>query len=86
MNVKKGDLAFITGNVCPENIGAVVEVIEYAGFHLWYGHMWLVRPSRPLRTERGVYMPEGVCDDRDLRPITPPGLTEEVTEEREVTA
>jgi hypothetical protein len=81
----------------PENIGRVVEIVRVAVRDVDYksvidGAAWIVRANSPLERVGGFggfRLPpdcEAVCADVNLRPITPPGLTEEVTEEIEVTA
>lgn len=75
MNCKPGDLAVIvrrTSGAPIENIGAVVEVTEFAGNGFWW-----VKCSRMLKNQWGDGI--GCCADADLQPIRPPG---EPVEER----
>lgn len=91
MNCKKGDLAYVVKSDFPENIGAVVEVIEPdvdRSFQLG-AFMWRVKTAgRPMHSKNlntGKLRSDamtGVAFDDCLRPITgwtpEPGVIDEV--------
>ena len=89
MNCKPGDLAILVGGY-PENVGAIVEVIEsdvdataYYGRQLWIvmvtGRELRVRPRDSSSTKMG----RGRCTalDSQLRPISGVPVTDDVSDE-----
>lgn len=75
MNVKKGDLAIIVGchQTVKENIGRIVEVIEFAGDRgeSRNSDWWFVRMvGGPGVCANGNISQEGYCRDISLRPVS----------------
>ena len=70
MNVSKGDLVIILRAQHPENVGKIVEVVEFReitnGKPTWY----LEHPTG-IKTDLGLCK-RGWCYDTDLRRITNP--------------
>lgn len=79
MNVGKGDLAYIVeATLLPENLGAVVTVLEADDGHSRPGLLfWRVTSNTPfvalLPTGERVQVRVGCIPDRCLRRICPPG-------------
>jgi hypothetical protein len=85
MNCKPGDLAVLIRSAIPENVGIIVEVVEWMG-HVWSNDSitnWRVRPvGGPRQTTIGSLQQEGAAPDEWLRPVS--GLPDtEDTDERE---
>jgi hypothetical protein len=74
-------LAYVVKAFDPRVIGRVVIVRAWTDFDLYGYAGWLLEFIGPIPDP---VWPKCSCPDEFLRPITPPGLTEEVTEEREV--
>lgn len=80
MNVKVGDMAYITG--AKINNGMIVTVIGATPPREDDGPMWEVEPVVPCRNLRGDMVTSGYVGDKFLRPIEPPAP--ELIEDREL--
>lgn len=84
MNCRKGDIAIIVGGELG-NEGGMVRVVG-TDSRCW-GEEWLCEALSELRTSTGVVSRPGeygYCEDRFLRPITPPPGTISDEEVREL--
>jgi hypothetical protein len=78
--VKAGDLAYLIKATAPENVGRVLEVIEFAGdYDDGYGDRWLCKAATPIKafTSDNVFyglVTEIHAPDDWLRPIAGPSI------------
>ncbi|KVO11741.1 hypothetical protein [Burkholderia ubonensis] len=77
MNCKPGDIAFIISSRVSENIGRVVEVIEWDACC----EMWVIHCREPIRLYSGGMSTEAFCEDSRLRPISGVPVTDDVKDE-----
>lgn len=91
MNCKPGEMAVLVNATFPENVGLIVEILSFHGEGFGFYDNWLCKPAWP---SRGVYEDGGlffnaldcVLRDADLRPIRPPKMPANETNDEELTA
>ncbi|MBU9203103.1 hypothetical protein KTD31_17240 [Burkholderia multivorans] len=86
MNCKPGDLAIIVQDVCPQNVGIIVEIESAYGEYLDFGFCWNVRASRPIAMMDAsvgwIYQGSwGWHPDAWLRPVSGLPITDDITDE-----